>query len=131
MRQGDTAAAKQLLSRSLQSLSRHKHIEVILQYAGTEYDKGSQDRGRVVFEELLGSYPKRTDLWHVYIDKEIKAGHVDQARQLLDRMLGLRLNVKNIKTVFKKYLDLEKRHGDERSQAEVREKAKAYASSMM
>jgi rRNA biogenesis protein RRP5 len=102
-------------------------------YACAEFDSqagGSQDRGRVVFEELLASYPKRTDLWHVYVDRETKAGNADRARQLFERMLGLRLNIKNVKAVFKKYLDFEKRFGDERSQAEVRDKARAYANSM-
>ena len=133
LRRGQHGAAKALLARSLQSLSRHKHVEVITKYACAEFDSqagGSQDRGRVVFEELLASYPKRTDLWHVYVDRETKAGNVDRARQLFERMLGLRLNIKNVKAVFKKYLDFEKRFGDERSQAEVRDKARAYANSM-
>jgi rRNA biogenesis protein RRP5 len=128
------------LTRSLQSLSRHKHIEVITKFASAEFDLGVSaempggiDRGRVVFEELIGSYPKRTDLWHVYLDKEIKAGagHVTQARQLFERMLsGPRLNVKNVKTVFKKWMQFEKNRGNDETVAGVRARAKAYASSM-
>lgn len=41
---------------------------------------------RSVFEELVSSYPKRTDLWHVYVDKEIKCGMHDRARQVIDRL---------------------------------------------
>ena len=142
LRRGAHSEAKALLARSLQSLGRHKHVEVITQFACAEFDSaaadsagegagaGSQDRGRVVFEELLAAYPKRTDLWHVYVDKEIKAGNTAQARQLLERMLGLRLNLKNVKAVFKKYLNFEQRFGDERSVAEVKDKARSYASSM-
>ena len=33
LRSGDLAGAKELLTRSMQSLARHKHVEVILKFA--------------------------------------------------------------------------------------------------
>ena len=48
LRAGDHVGARALLGRSLQSLSRHKHIEVLTKYALAEFDVGSQDRGRLV-----------------------------------------------------------------------------------
>jgi rRNA biogenesis protein RRP5 len=131
LRRGAHDAAKKLLQRSLQSLSRHKHVEVISRYASAEFDVGSADRGRVVFEDLLASCPKRSDLWHVYIDKEVKAGSVSQARQLLERLLAQRLNVKNAKAAFKKYLDVERRFGDAASQQAVADKARSYVEGML
>ena len=113
-----------------QSLSRHKHIEVLTKYALAEFDVGSVDRGRVVFEEMLGSYPKRTDLWHVYVDKEVKSGNVPQARGVFNRLIASKLNVKNMKAAFKKFLAFEKMHGDEAAAAEVLQKAKEYAGSI-
>lgn len=131
LRQGRPELAKQLFNRSLQSLGRHKHIEVITKYASAEFDVGSIDRGRVVFEELLANYPKKTDVWHVYVDKEIKAGNYSQARQLFERMLSKKLNMLNVKAVFKKYLEFEKRYGTEASQESVKVKAREYVSSIM
>lgn len=131
LRQGQADIAKQLLQRSLQSLSKHKHVEVITKFASAEFDLGSVDRGRVLFEELVSNFPKRSDLWHVYVDKEIKAGHLAQARQLFERMLSNKVNVKNMKAIFKKYLDFEKRFGTPASADEVLQKAVVFSQSMM
>jgi rRNA biogenesis protein RRP5 len=118
--------AKDLLARSLQSLSRHKHIEVIEKYALAEYDFGSADRGRTLFEELITNYPKRTDLWNVYVDKEIKQGNFAEARHLFQRMTTIKMSPRNMKTIFKKYLSFEIVHGDDKTQELVKQKAKAY-----
>jgi rRNA biogenesis protein RRP5 len=82
LKQGKTSDAKELLNRSMQSLAKHKHIEVIMKYALTEYDIGAYDRGRYLFEELLCNYVKRSDVWHIYVDREIKLGQLAYARQL-------------------------------------------------
>lgn len=71
LRNGAANDAKQLLQRSLQSLSKHKHIPVLMHYCQSEFDFGSVDRARVLYAELLSNYPKRTDLWHVYVDREV------------------------------------------------------------
>ncbi len=76
LHQQDVAGAKAQLSRALQALAPHKHVEVIRHFAMMEFDTGAVDRGRVLMEELLSSYPKRNDLWTVYVDKEVKLGNV-------------------------------------------------------
>lgn len=126
----EVKAAKELLNRSLQSLSRHKHIEVISKYALAEFECGSSDRARVLFEELLNNYPKRTDLWHLYVDKEIKLGNYTQARQLFERMIASKSSTRNMKAIFKKYLTFESQHGDEESQELVKQKARDYVASL-
>lgn len=35
----------------------------------------------------MASYPKRLDLWNVYLDKEVKAGDIRAARNLLERLV--------------------------------------------
>jgi len=122
--------AKALLARSMQSLSRHKHIEVLTKYALAEFDVGSIDRGRVVFEELVSSYPKRTDLLHIYVDKEIKMGYIPQARHLFKRMCSNKLNVHNMKAVLKKFLEFEKKHGDNDGVEFVLSQARDFAASI-
>lgn len=130
LKAGDVAGAKAQLSRSLQALAPHKHVEVIRSFAQAEFDHGSIDRGRVLFEELLSNYPKRNDLWNVYVDKEVKLGHVVQARQLFERMIALKVSPKVMKTVFKKYMAFESQHGDARSQELVKQKAREYVSTL-
>lgn len=41
-----------------------------------------------MFEGLMASYPKRLDLWNVYVDKEVKAGDIRAARNLLERLVS-------------------------------------------
>lgn len=35
----------------------------------------------------MASYPKRLDLWNVYVDKEVKTGDVRAARNLMERLV--------------------------------------------
>jgi hypothetical protein len=37
--------------------------------AFAEFKLGCAERGRSVFEGVLVNYPKRTDLWNVYLDQ--------------------------------------------------------------
>jgi rRNA biogenesis protein RRP5 len=127
----DPTEATELLRRSLQCLSRHKHALVISHFAQAEFEHGSVDRGRTIFEGLVSSFPKRLDLWNVYVDKEIKAGHVDAARRLLDRMCTLRLSAQKAKGILKKYMQLELSHGDSASVERVKAKAVEFVRSNM
>lgn len=132
LRSRDATGARALLARSMQSLSRHKHVEVLTKYALAEFDFGSAERGRSVFEELIASYPKRTDIWHVYLDREVKGSYAQQARQLFERMLASKAlqNPHKMKTVFKKYLAFEQQHGTAQQQDEVKRKAREYVQSL-
>nr|GFC43741.1 rRNA biogenesis protein RRP5 [Tanacetum cinerariifolium] len=38
----------------------------------SEFKSGVPDRGRSMFEGMLREYPKRIDLWSVYLDQEIR-----------------------------------------------------------
>jgi len=43
-------------------------------YARLLFVNKQVEQARNTFEALLNNYPKRTDLWNVYIDLEIKNG---------------------------------------------------------
>lgn len=60
-----------VVNRALMCLPRHKHIKFISQSAILEFKTGVPDRGRSMFEGMLREYPKRTDLWSVYLDQVI------------------------------------------------------------
>ena len=45
-----------------------------------EFKYGEPQRGITVFESVLKNYPKRTDLWSVYIDMMIKQEDWEQIR---------------------------------------------------
>lgn len=133
---GDLQAARQTLERALITLDKQKHIAVISKFAQFEYKHGTSERGRTVFESLVGSFPKRLDLWNVYLDMEIRrcrdASHdtqsdiTRQVRTLFQRLVGRDFSSKKMKFVFKKWLNFEKTFGSKESQKEVKQKAREY-----
>ncbi|BBM98348.1 rRNA biogenesis protein RRP5 [Marchantia polymorpha subsp. ruderalis] len=119
-------AANKALDQSLLSLPKRKHLKVITQVSIMEFKHGSPERGRAIFEGIVRNYPKRLDLWSVYLDQEIRVGDVDIVRALFERAVLLELQPKKMKTLFKRYLDFEKTHGDEARVEYVKTKAMEY-----
>lgn len=55
-------------------------VKTITKFAQLEYRLGDAERGRTIFEGVVDSYPKRLDLWNVYIDLETKQGDIQSVR---------------------------------------------------
>ncbi|KAL8246480.1 hypothetical protein R6Q59_007696 [Mikania micrantha] len=115
-----------IVKRALICLPKHKHIKFITQTAISEFKSGIPDRGRSLFEGMLREYPKRTDLWSVYLDQEIRLGEEDVIRALFERTICLELPLKKMKFLFKKYLEFEKSKGDEERIEYVKAEALKY-----
>ena len=47
-------------------------MELISKVGVLEYKLLNIEKGRTLIEGIVTSYPKRTDIWSVYIDMEIK-----------------------------------------------------------
>ncbi|XP_062503604.1 protein RRP5 homolog isoform X2 [Corticium candelabrum] len=129
MKQGQIEAARKLLQRSLKVLPKKEHIDVIVKFAQLEFKFGEPERGRTVFESVLSNYPKRVDLWSVYIDMALRVGEPQEVRDLLERVICLTLSTKKMKFFFKRYLEFEQKHGDEDSVTAVKQKAIDYVES--
>ncbi|KAF9919994.1 rRNA biogenesis protein rrp5 [Linnemannia zychae] len=127
---GNLEAGRELLQRSLKSLPKRKHIKTISKFAQLEFKYGEPERGRTIFEGVMSNYPKRIDLWSVYIDMEIRNGEQDAVRRLFARVVSLKLSSKKMKFFFKKWLAYEKDNGDEESVEEVKRRALAYVESL-
>ncbi|XP_064630324.1 protein RRP5 homolog [Lineus longissimus] len=122
-------SARKLMQRalaSLKSLEKKHHVEIIAKFAQMEFKLGEPERGTTMFENILSNYPKRTDLWSVYIDMLTKKGDTDAVRAVFERVINLSVSAKRMKFFFKKYLDFEKKFGTEESVAEVKQKALEY-----
>ena len=61
-------------------LSLSTDVETIVQFALHEFRYGEPQRGQTMFESILTNYPKRSDLWSVYLDMMIKQGDVEPVR---------------------------------------------------
>ena len=124
----DSEKARKLLDRATQSLPKHKHIKILTRTALLEMKEGNPERGRTMFEGILRNYPRRTDIWSVYIDQEIKQGDIQRIRALFERATHLDLNAKSMKFLFKRYLDFERSEGDDERIAHVKQRAMEYVS---
>lgn len=123
LQQGQSDAASSLLQRALNSLPPKESVDVITKFAQLEFRFGDAERGRNMFDKVLTSYPKRTDLWSVFIDLMVKHGSQKEVRALFDRVIHLSVSVKKIKFFFKRYMEYEKKHGTAQSVQAVKEKA--------
>jgi len=128
--------AHALLKRSLQSIPDYKHVEVMSKFAQMEFELGSPERGRTIFNALLEKHPKRMDLLFVNIDKEVKNGDVAKARLLFNSVVNppvshgdgkkFKFSDKQMKSLFKKWYRMEEEHGSEESQERVKEEARTF-----
>ncbi|EDV20037.1 uncharacterized protein TRIADDRAFT_32523, partial [Trichoplax adhaerens] len=123
--------ARKILQRSLKSLPKRKHLDTIVKFAQFEFKYGDHARGATIFESVLSNYPKRTDLWSVYIDMVIKVGDIEQVRKLFEKVVKINLSSKKIKFLFKRYMEFESKYGNEESVEHVKQLAVDYVSSQL
>lgn len=55
-------------------------VDVIGKFAQLEFRYGDAEKGRTMFDKVLTSYPKRTDLWSVFIDLTVRHGSQKEVR---------------------------------------------------
>ncbi|KAM3406782.1 hypothetical protein ACQJBY_000696 [Aegilops geniculata] len=122
----DVEYIKSVVNRALLSLPQNKRIKFLTQTAILEFKCGVAEEGRSRFELILREYPKRTDIWSVYLDQEIRLGDTEIIRALFDRVTCLSLPPKKMKFLFKKYLRYEKAQGDEERIKHVKQKAMEF-----
>jgi rRNA biogenesis protein RRP5 len=129
----DAEKARQLLPRALRTLPQLTHVEITSKFAQLEFHStsGVPERGRTIFEGLLDSFPRKVDLWNVYLDMEIslvknKLEDNERVRQLFTRIFDGRIKNKQAQVLFKKWLAFEEKHGDERGVDNVKAKAAEF-----
>jgi rRNA biogenesis protein RRP5 len=127
LRQSRQQEAHALMKRAMLSLATHKHVEVMSRFAQMEFELGSPERGRTLFDGLLLKFPKRLDLFFVYLDKECKYGKIEHARSALEKKVEERkLSERQMKSVFKKWYRIEEELGTIETEEHVKDLARAY-----
>ncbi|KAE8666126.1 RNA binding,RNA binding isoform 2 [Hibiscus syriacus] len=119
-----------VVNRALLCLPRHKHIKFISQAAILEFKSGVPDRGRSMLEGILREYPKRTDLWSIYLDQEIRLGDEDVIHALFERAISLKLPPKKMKFLLTKYRNYKESRGDEERVKSILQKTIDYVNSI-
>ncbi|XP_045147375.1 protein RRP5 homolog isoform X1 [Echinops telfairi] len=126
LRRGQAGSSHRVLQRALECLPQKEHVDVITKFAQLEFQLGDAERAKAIFENTLSTYPKRTDVWSVYIDMTIKHGSQKEVRDIFERVIHLSMAPKRMKFFFKRYLDYEKQHGTEKDVQAVKAKALEY-----
>lgn len=122
---------KQVLQRALQSLPKDKHVNVISKYGQLEFKHGQPESGRTMLEGIVTNYPKRMDIWAIYMDMESKycGDNKQQARHLFERCLTNEIIMKKpkkMKLVFQKYMEFEMNNGNKKNVDKIRERVEQY-----
>lgn len=133
LRNGKYDEALAISKRALLSLPAYKHTEMMSRMAQLMYENDRVEQARTVFDGLLVKNPKRLDLLSVYIDKEIKHGNIEMARQILKDIAAsrnsartMKLSEKQMKKVFKRWYAFEETHGTEETCDAVKQAAIEY-----
>uniref|UniRef100_A0A8C0I7W1 Protein RRP5 homolog n=1 Tax=Bubo bubo TaxID=30461 RepID=A0A8C0I7W1_BUBBB len=126
LKQGQTEATHRLLERALKALPTKEHVDAISRFAQLEFRFGDSEHAKALFESTLSSYPKRTDIWSIYMDIMIKHGSQKEVRDIFERVIHLSLAPKKMKFFFKRYLDYEKKFGTTDSVLAVKRAALEY-----
>ena len=117
---------KEGLNKSMQVLSKKSHLDIMCWYGQLLYRFNKNEEARNIFDNILKNFPKRKDIWFVYIDKEIKFGrNIEKVRQIFDRMLEIKFKINDLKSIMKKFLEFEKNNcKNEKEFIEAQEKTK-------
>lgn len=91
-----------------------------------EFKVGDPERGKTIFEGIVESHPKQLDQWFVYIDMLARKQDLGGLRNVFEKLLVHKLSTKKAKSVFKKWLTIEKDIGDEGGVNDVKERAVAW-----
>ncbi|KAL8735911.1 MAG: hypothetical protein Q9166_000473 [cf. Caloplaca sp. 2 TL-2023] len=121
--------ARALLPRALQSLPQHTHLDLTIKFASLEFksENGDSERGRTMFEGILSTFPKKLDIWLVFMNLEKNIGDKDRIRQLFERVTRLSgMKNKQMQFWFNEWDKWEKGHGDKRDQERVTKLAEEY-----
>ncbi|XP_039276445.1 protein RRP5 homolog isoform X2 [Nilaparvata lugens] len=130
MRVGSHDKARSFFQRGLEALAKKDHVQFITRFALLENALGSFDHAQTVMDHVLMTYPGRIPAWTTYVDMLTKSGHIDLARQVLQRSVNQKLPVKKMKTLYKKWLDFEEHHGTQTNIKNVKNLAEQYVNSL-
>lgn len=114
MKNGRLESARKLFQKSLLTLEKRDHVDVISKFAQLEFRYGDSEQAKTIFESMLATYWKRLDQWSVYIDMLVKytveegnPDSIDFVRNIFERLITFKLPPQKMKFIFKKYFDFE------------------------
>lgn len=101
-------------------------VQLISKFAQLEFKHGDAERGRTLLEGLVTAHPKKTDLWLVYAEAVLKHLGIEHARKVLERACNLGFSIHKMRPLYKKWLEMESKHGDAAAVELVKAKAEKF-----
>ncbi|KAF1832627.1 nucleic acid-binding protein [Decorospora gaudefroyi] len=113
--------ARALLQRATQSVASPQHRYLTQKFAALEFKSanGDAERGRTIFEGLVDTWPKKGDVWDMYVALEMSHGDQDKVRDLFERMSKVGKSSR-VKTVFKRWAEWESGGGNRKGVEKVK-----------
>ncbi|XP_075983240.1 ribosomal RNA Processing 5 [Anticarsia gemmatalis] len=118
--------ARQVMQKAIAVLEKKEHVTVLVQFALLERSHGARERAEALFEQVLAVYPQRVDVCSTYVDMLIKGGDVDHVRQVMERMTSQKLPARKMKILYKKWIEVEEKIGDQEQCDKIKQQALAY-----
>ncbi|RVE44119.1 hypothetical protein evm_011230, partial [Chilo suppressalis] len=118
--------ARSVMQKALTALEKKEHVSVLVQFALLERSLGERERSEALFEQILAVYPQRVDVCAVYVDMMLKAGEYDHIRQVMERITSQKLPARKMKILYKKWVEVEEKIGDQEKVEEIRQRALEY-----
>ncbi|KAH8312068.1 hypothetical protein KR044_009241 [Drosophila immigrans] len=117
------------LQRALGVLPKNEHITCIVAFAKIYAEHEDHAMAQTLLDDVVTSYPKRIDIWILYVDMLAKCSLIDSARNVLERAVLQKLAPNKMLVIYKKYLEFEQKHGTEANAARVKQLAEEYVKS--
>jgi rRNA biogenesis protein RRP5 len=97
--------ARLLLPRATQSVPSSQHRYLTQKFASLEFklENGDPERGRTIFEKLVSTWPKKWDVWDVYLSLEVSHGGTENVRGLFERMTKAGMKKRRADAVFRRW----------------------------
>jgi rRNA biogenesis protein RRP5 len=113
--------ARALLQRATQSVPSNQHRHLTQKFAALEFKSanGDAERGRTIFEGLVSTWPKKGDVWDVYLSLEMSHGSDENIRDLFERMSKVGKKKRAI-SVFKNWAEWEQSKGNKKGVERVK-----------
>ena len=127
MNHGYAEKARSLMQQALPHMKNKKEsVSLIVQFALMESRSNNIEQAKALMDPILVSCPQRVDIWSTYCDMLVKAGQINEARELLERSVSQKLPARKMKSLFTKFLKFEEAHGSKDGQDRVRSMASEY-----
>lgn len=118
--------ARYVMQKALNVLEKKEHVQVLVQFALLERDRGERERAEALLEQVLAVYPQRVDVCAVYVDMLVKENDIERVRQVMERITSHQLPARKMKVLYKKWIEVEEKIGDEGKAEIIRQRAIEY-----